>query len=237
MIFFQDTISNLSEYAWGLTSSYDELIGELYFGTLCRRARHRGIAIQDLFSDEDDKDLRLFCQITMERAYLLLPKEAQKVIREAEISSIRHAEIDSILPKLYLKYESLFTQETKNFPGLVECIKRLCPEVSDDAVDKAMQFVELKNRALVGNIEALISLGEHYYYGIGVELDYQRAIECYLDAAEQGAKDALFFLGYMYSKGEGVEQDCQLAREWYHKAAKQGHTEALLLLKELNNDI
>ncbi|WP_228725556.1 tetratricopeptide repeat protein [Klebsiella variicola] len=60
-----------------------------------------------------------------------------------------------------------------------------------------------------------------YDVGIGVEKDYQTALQLYLKAAEQGDAKAQFNLGIMYDEGK-VGQDYQAARQWYLKAADQG---------------
>ncbi|MBP5419901.1 MAG: SEL1-like repeat protein [Bacteroidales bacterium] len=55
-----------------------------------------------------------------------------------------------------------------------------------------------------------------------VEQDYQKAVEWYTKAAEQGYARAQYNLGDCYKNGRGVEQDYQKAVEWYTKAAEQG---------------
>ncbi len=66
-----------------------------------------------------------------------------------------------------------------------------------------------------------------YYNGLGVERDYEKAIEWYSKAAEQGYSTAQNNLGNMYYNGLGVERDYEKAIEWYSKAAEQGNKRAL----------
>ena len=61
-----------------------------------------------------------------------------------------------------------------------------------------------------------------YYFGTGVEQSYEKAVEWYLKAAEQGLAMAQYNLGEMYALGDGVEQSNEKAREWLQKAADQG---------------
>ena len=70
-----------------------------------------------------------------------------------------------------------------------------------------------------------------YDNGTGVEQSYEKAVEWYLKAAEQGFAWAQHQLGYMYESGHGVERSDEKAREWYQKAAEQGYEPAI---KELN---
>ena len=74
------------------------------------------------------------------------------------------------------------------------------------------------------------ALGEKCYYGRGVEKSYEKAIEWYEKAANQGHAEAQCSLGYMFSKGIGVKQNYIKAAEWYEKAANQGHAKGLFNL-------
>jgi hypothetical protein len=56
--------------------------------------------------------------------------------------------------------------------------------------------------------------------------DYEKALELFQKAAEQGHKNAQFNCGYMYSRGKGTEEDKPKALYWYEKAAEQGHGRA-----------
>ena len=74
---------------------------------------------------------------------------------------------------------------------------------------------------LFGNAEWQNNQGEKYYYGDGVEQDYDKAAEWYRKAAKRGYAEAQNSLGYCYQCGLGVEQDYDKAVEWYRKAAEQ----------------
>ena len=73
---------------------------------------------------------------------------------------------------------------------------------------------------------AQYNMGEMYYYGLGVETDYVKAMEWYLRAAENGNVDAQFSIGLMYDEGQGVAQDYAEAMKWYLKAAENGNASA-----------
>jgi len=64
-------------------------------------------------------------------------------------------------------------------------------------------------------------LGVMYERGQGVTQNYQKAIEYYTKAANQGCNDALFSLGGVYYTGKGVPQNYQKAIEYYTKAVNQ----------------
>lgn len=70
--------------------------------------------------------------------------------------------------------------------------------------------------------EEQYELARRYYWGNGVEQNYNQAFFCYQKAAEQGYLNAQNKLGLCYGKGIGVRQDYSQAAHWYQKAAEQG---------------
>ena len=78
-----------------------------------------------------------------------------------------------------------------------------------------------------GNADAMYYMGECYYYGRGVEQDYEKAVEWYEKGAAGGNTTAMYNLGVCYANGRGVEQDYGKAVEWYEKAAAGGDTDAM----------
>lgn len=68
------------------------------------------------------------------------------------------------------------------------------------------------------------------YYKTG---DYNKAVELYLSAAEQGHSGAQYSLGYCYSHGEGCSMDISTAIKWYQKAAEHNHARAMYFLGQI----
>jgi len=78
------------------------------------------------------------------------------------------------------------------------------------------------------NPEAHVVLGDYYYYGKGVPVDYEKAASCYemaskmqlLLSADQIAPvaQAYFNLGYMHEHGIGLKKDFFLAKRFYDQA-------------------
>ncbi len=65
-----------------------------------------------------------------------------------------------------------------------------------------------------------VQLGELYYGGFGVEIDYEKAHECFMQAANQkedlqALVVACQHLGEMYLLGRGVEKDYQKAGVYF----------------------
>ncbi|MFT5700498.1 MAG: TPR repeat protein [Desulforhopalus sp.] len=84
---------------------------------------------------------------------------------------------------------------------------------------------------------ANLILGLMYTHGKGGERDYDNALHCFKQAAQQGYYDAHLSIGKLYIQGLGVEKDYNKARDWLLIAANKGHREAqklsYLLEKEL----
>lgn len=78
-----------------------------------------------------------------------------------------------------------------------------------------------------GNEHAALLIGDAYYYGKGIERDYDRAAEAYMLAKSQSNAQAMFNLGYMYEHGEGLPLDLHLAKRYYDLALEFDRTAKL----------
>ena len=86
----------------------------------------------------------------------------------------------------------------------------------------AYDFSATLTKAEQGDATAQCNLGEMYYKGEGVALDYTEAVKWYRRAAEQGLAVAEYALGYSYTNGHGVVKDAVAAKEWFRKSARNG---------------
>jgi SEL1 protein len=71
-----------------------------------------------------------------------------------------------------------------------------------------------------GNVAALLSVGDGYWYGRGAVRDWLRAAHVYEEAGKHRSAQALFNLGYMHAVGAGVPRDLHLAKRHYDRAAE-----------------
>lgn len=69
-----------------------------------------------------------------------------------------------------------------------------------------------------GNHEALLEVGDSYYYGRGVPRDWPRAAQVYGEASKHRIAQASYNLGFMHQFGAGLPQDLHLAKRYYDKA-------------------
>ncbi len=93
--------------------------------------------------------------------------------------------------------------------------------------DYARAFVEYRQLADSGDIQALHNLGVMYYNGYGAALDYEQAMQCFLAAAEHGIAGSQNNVGYMYAHGQGVRRDFVKAHMWFDIAAANGEKTAV----------
>ena len=86
-------------------------------------------------------------------------------------------------------------------------------------VDKAWEYYQ---RALnMQYSDAMTDVGIFYRYGeMGVEPDYEKAVEWLNKAADKGNAKAMYELADMYLRGEGVKPDFKYAKNWYLKALR-----------------
>ncbi|KAM0248403.1 hypothetical protein ACHAQJ_009478 [Trichoderma viride] len=69
------------------------------------------------------------------------------------------------------------------------------------------------------NVDALVKMGDYYFYGIGTERDIAKAVLCYTGASDYAqSAQALFNLGWMHENGIGLTQDFHLAKRYYDHA-------------------
>lgn len=69
-------------------------------------------------------------------------------------------------------------------------------------------------------------LGNIYYVGKGVPVDYKEAIKWYSMAAEQDIESSLYQLGQIHCFGKGVPKNFSRALEFYKRAADLGNLDA-----------
>lgn len=96
-------------------------------------------------------------------------------------------------------------------------------------------FQESLEKTKSGDPNANYDIGERYYDGRGVPLDYRMAAEWFAKAAKLGHTKAKTNLGLMYLVGRGVRKDRQLASQYLADAAKQGDETAIETLRKLEN--
>ena len=90
----------------------------------------------------------------------------------------------------------------------------------------AAQSLERCERALSGNANALVRLGDEFQSGYGIPKDEKEAARLYRTAAEKGNAQAQYRLGSCFLYGQGAEKDAAEAVKWYRMAAEQEYASA-----------
>ena len=91
-------------------------------------------------------------------------------------------------------------------------------------------FCPTASLPLQGHILAAAAIGDVYFWGKGVAIDYERAMAAYKIAAEAGHAVSQHQLGFMYYTGLGVAVNFEQARPWIEKAAAQDYPDAVGML-------
>jgi len=99
--------------------------------------------------------------------------------------------------------------------------------IQDELVQKEYE------RAVAGNAQAQFELGERFYQGLGVEIDYANAAAWFELAAKQGHPGAQRILAMIYFLGRGVAPDPAEAYKWVHLACVRGEEKALSIQKKI----
>jgi TPR repeat protein len=79
-----------------------------------------------------------------------------------------------------------------------------------------------KISAAQGNHDALVPLGDAYWYGKGIDVDLRKAGSLYTAASKINHPRALFNLGYMHQYGLGMPKDMHIAKRYYDQAMMTG---------------
>lgn len=84
------------------------------------------------------------------------------------------------------------------------------------------------NGAGGGSMQTL-NEGIAYMNGDGVDQDYEKALQLFMEAFEAGSMKAARYVGMVYEQGLGVEQDYEKAAEYYAKKRRGWRSDKWLL--------
>ena len=153
----------------------------------------------------DSKEQEESSEITPET-----PQEQEKIKETPLERATRLAEQGDIEKELTLGYMYLYGQNG----------------VEKD-YQKAFHFYELA--AAQNDVIALNNLGSLYFNGIGTDVNYEKASELFLKAAQNGSDDAAVNLAFIYLTS-GRSENFESAVELFEQAAKAGNNTAKFML-------
>lgn len=73
----------------------------------------------------------------------------------------------------------------------------------------------------MGSIDAIYELSECYYWGRGINIDYDKAIELIKYGLDKGNDNCLFLMGRAFHFGNGIELNIKKAKEYYKDAIRE----------------
>lgn len=94
---------------------------------------------------------------------------------------------------------------------------------------KAKQYFEV----LPNDARAQTMLGNMYLMGLGVVLNYDKAIPYYRRAADSGNSVAMYSLGLAYFNGAGVKKNLQEAKKWFDAAVQKNDDKEVVRLAKI----
>lgn len=120
--------------------------------------------------------------------------------------------------------------------GMDETFSRLDEkEISQEIKENHKEaFRWYSNAAKQNDFDAMHSLGTLYYFGEGVDQDFEKSAEWYRKAADAGDAEAMYILARMYEGGMGVDRNLSEAEKLYLEAINEhAHAESLYPLAQL----
>jgi len=94
----------------------------------------------------------------------------------------------------------------------------------DETVRIQAEMPELIAHAETGDSQALVELGNRFFFGEGIAKDLEKAFGCFLKAAEGGSDAGMVNVASCFRNGEGTKKDLGLALRWYEEALKTDRT-------------
>ncbi|MCR8746372.1 SEL1-like repeat protein [Romboutsia lituseburensis] len=121
-----------------------------------------------------------------------------------------------------LKYEELVTNNninsTASFNNLEYTIGTIDNfEELPISKNKTCTINQISPQEVDSDLEKM-TLGDSYFNGTNVDIDYVKAFDIYKELAESGNINAQIKIANMYKDGLGVNQDYYKSIEWYSKA-------------------
>lgn len=140
-------------------------------------------------------------------------------------------------PRSYETVPAATTQNNREAFGTLPATTNFSGSSKDDrdkrSSDSTGEITDLETRANSGDARALNILGENYYFGLGVAVDYTKAFHFFQKAANLGYANGQYYLGRCYELGKGVAKEMSMAKVFYQKAANQGSSAAQYNLGEI----
>lgn len=166
----------------------------------------------------------VFAEITKENAELNVTRELPRITTFTEANDDDHdMMLSDYLPEI-------IAAAKKNNPDAIYLLGRYYQAKGDESYDEYAygQARILYEKAIeLGSTNAIYELAELYYYGNGVEQDYEKSFSLYNDPKLDNHPEAIFSRAVQYDSGEGVDQNYEQSFALFNQSAELGHTPSI----------
>lgn len=172
-------------------------------------------SMQGAFSDEN---------LTLVKAYIYKDGNSTKEFSQKEFNEFLATFDKTFNGTNYLKSQTSEGNTTAAF----ELANLYSMSKNSNDVIQAKNYYEIATKSSNNEIKAaaLYSLGEIYFYGKGVIINYKKALEFYEQSAKLGYPKAQGKLGLMYFNGVEVKKDIEKAKELLSDSCEGGFIKA-----------
>ncbi|RGB29655.1 hypothetical protein C1646_766345 [Rhizophagus diaphanus] len=170
--------------------------------------------------------------------------DSDSVVNISDIYNLSHDELSQNFKKTDIKEVEPTTQNiNKNIceenlsiviDELVNLYFKMANEGKEESVSKQYVLDYINNHKInlreiyhwllnnPNDSNSIYLLGYFSYYGIGTDIDTQKAFELYQKGANLGNSISQYNVALVYEFGKGIGKDLDLEIYWYKKSADQG---------------
>lgn len=143
-------------------------------------------------------------------------------------NTIEVTELDTTdqLNQLNASLPDIILQAHKKNPDAIYLLGLYYNAIGDDQYDSSAYIkskILLEKAIELGADNAIYELAELYYYGNGVQQDYNKSLELYSNPKLAKHPEAIFSRGVQYDLGEGVPQSYETSFALFKEASELGH--------------
>ena len=121
---------------------------------------------------------------------------------------------------------------SKNLRDAVKWYYKAAVKNHDYALQR-LRAITAEQDDLFAAVKAQSLLGDMYYNGSGIKIDYGEAFRLYKMGAANGHSGCMYMLGICYEEGRGTAKNVDKAMKWYLPASNKGHANAMYRLAKI----
>lgn len=111
----------------------------------------------------------------------------------------------------------------------------LAGEQQAETATQPLDYSQIYQQAMQGDIDAQLRLFTAYRLGNGVERNIHKALMWLTSAGDSGDAESQYWLGHIYFFGDGVQRDVEDGMAWLKKSATHDFIPAQVMLGQIYN--